>query len=176
MTPKNPSSHRKPAGGHRHQRRADRTFIHPILRPRPPIAPTSTGLGARDRTPRHFSRDLSADQAIQRLPSKPSPTPPPTVGAHQIPIDPRRYRPAPRVPSLEAFGRRPAALPATSRPAGIRNPSHDQRSRWQLPISALRSGSGRPRPREHPSGGPPGLPVPQVRRQHPERRNQDCLA
>ena len=37
------------------------------LRPRPPIAPTSTGPSARDRTPRHLSRDLSADQAIQRL-------------------------------------------------------------------------------------------------------------
>ena len=67
MTPKNPSSHRKPAGGHRHQRQADRTLIHPILRPGPPIAPTSTGLGAWDRTPRYLSRDLSADQAIQRL-------------------------------------------------------------------------------------------------------------
>jgi hypothetical protein len=67
MTPKNPSSHRKPAAGHRHQRQADRTLIHPILRPGPPIAPTSTGLGARDRTPRHLSRKLSADQAIRRL-------------------------------------------------------------------------------------------------------------
>ena len=28
MTPKNPSSHRKPAGGHRHQRQADRTLVH----------------------------------------------------------------------------------------------------------------------------------------------------
>jgi hypothetical protein len=67
MTPNRASPQRKPAGGHRHQRQADRTLIHPILRPRPPIAPTSTGLGARDRAPRHLARDLSADQAIQRL-------------------------------------------------------------------------------------------------------------
>ena len=32
----------------------------------------------------------------------------------------------PRVASLAASGRRPSALRATSRPTGIRNPSHDQ--------------------------------------------------
>ena len=47
------------------------------------------------------------------------------VGNHQIFIDPAR---PPWVPSLEAFGRRPSVLLATSRPAGIRNPSQQRKS------------------------------------------------
>jgi hypothetical protein len=39
---------------------------------------------------------------------------------------------------LEAFGRRPAALPPTSRPAGIRNPSHDSTKR----VSGTQHGLG----------------------------------
>ena len=41
--------------------------------------------------------------------SSPAPTPPPAVGNHQIPIDPQRRVRPPRVPCLEAFGRRPGA-------------------------------------------------------------------
>jgi hypothetical protein len=48
-------------------------------------------------------------------------------------------------------------------------------SPWPLPISALRSGNGRPRPHKHPSGGAPDLTVPEVRRQHPQRGDQDPL-
>jgi hypothetical protein len=44
----------------------------------------------------------------------------------------------PRVPSLEAFGRRPSALPATSRPAGIRNPSQLPPSGPAIVASAAR--------------------------------------
>jgi hypothetical protein len=52
---------------------------------------------------------------------------------------------------------------------------HDQRSRLQLPLSALRSGSGRPSSHKHPLGGPPHLAVPEVRHQDPKRRNQNAL-
>jgi hypothetical protein len=45
---------------------------------------------------------------------------------------------------------------------------HERRLRWPLPISALRSGSGRPKSHMPPSGGPPGLTGPAVRRQHPQ--------
>ena len=38
-----------------------------------------------------------------------------------------------------------------------------------------RSGSGRPRSHMHRSGGQSGLTVPEVHRQHPERRDQDSL-
>ena len=89
-----------------------------------------------------LARDLSADQAVAAPPSNPSPTPPPAVGNHQIPIDPKgRVRP-PRVPSLEAFGRRPSALPATSRPAGIRNPSQTSEARHVLRSGGKRAVSG----------------------------------
>ena len=67
MTPKNASFPRKPAGGRRRWRQADSTLIRPILRPGPPIAPTPTGLGARDHTLRHAGRELSADHAVEHL-------------------------------------------------------------------------------------------------------------
>ena len=67
MTPNTASLQRKPAGGRRRQRQPDDTLVRSILRPGPPIAPTSTGLNARDRTPRHACRDCSAEQAVARL-------------------------------------------------------------------------------------------------------------
>ena len=61
---------------------------------------------------------------FQRSAQSMAPTPSPALGNHPIPIEPsNRVRP-PRVPSLEAFGRRPSVLLVPSRPAGIRNPSH----------------------------------------------------
>ena len=50
---------------------------------------------------------------------------------------------------------------------------HERRSPWPLATSALRSGSGRPRSHKHPSGGPLGLAVPEVRRQHLKRREEN---
>ena len=78
MTPNNASSQRKPAAGPRRWRDADFALIRPILRPRPPIAPTSAGLGVHDCTLRHACRDRSANQAAARrhrpCPSRPSAT------------------------------------------------------------------------------------------------------
>ena len=51
-----------------------------------------------------------------------SPAPP----RRQIAIDRHRPRRPPRVPSLEAFGRRPSARVDRSRRAGIRNPSQEE--------------------------------------------------
>ena len=65
MTPNNASSQRKPAAGPRRRRQADSALIRPILRPRPPIAPTPAGLG--DHTLRHAGRELSADHAVEHL-------------------------------------------------------------------------------------------------------------
>ena len=67
MTPANASSQRKPAAAARRCRQADSALIRPILRPRPPIAPTPAGLGARDYTLRHAGRELSADHAVEHL-------------------------------------------------------------------------------------------------------------
>jgi hypothetical protein len=67
MTPNNASSQRKPAAGPRRRRQVDHTLVRSILFPGPPIVPASTGLGARDRTLRHASRDRSANQALARL-------------------------------------------------------------------------------------------------------------
>jgi hypothetical protein len=64
MTPNRASPHRKPAGGRRRRRQPDDTLVHSILRPGPPIVPTSTRLGARDRTLRHARSDRSANQAV----------------------------------------------------------------------------------------------------------------
>jgi len=66
MTPNRAAPHRKPAGRRRRRRQPDATLVRSILRPRPPIAPPSTGLGARDRTLRHACRDRSANQALAR--------------------------------------------------------------------------------------------------------------
>jgi hypothetical protein len=66
MIPNRASLHRKPAGGRLRRRQADDTLVRSILRPGPPIAPASTGLGARDRTLRHACRDRSANQALAR--------------------------------------------------------------------------------------------------------------
>ena len=67
MTPNRASPHRKPAAAARRRRQVDHTLVRSILRPGPPIAPTSTGLGAPDRTLRHACRDRSANQAVARL-------------------------------------------------------------------------------------------------------------
>jgi integrase len=67
MTSNNPASQRKPAAGPRRRRQVDHTLIRPILRPGPPIAPTSAEMGARDRTPRHARPDLSVDQPVEHL-------------------------------------------------------------------------------------------------------------
>ena len=72
MTPNNASSQRKPAARRRHRRQPDDTLVRSIRRPGPPIAPTSTGLGARDRTLRRACRDCSAEQVVAR-PIKPGP-------------------------------------------------------------------------------------------------------
>jgi hypothetical protein len=63
MTPDRASLHRKPTEG---RRQPDDTLVRSILCPGPPIVPTSTGLGARDRTLRHACRDRSANQAAAR--------------------------------------------------------------------------------------------------------------
>jgi hypothetical protein len=63
MTPDRASLHRKPTEG---RRQPDDTLVRSILRPGPPIVPTSTGLGARDRPLRHACRDRSANQAVAR--------------------------------------------------------------------------------------------------------------
>ena len=89
MTPNNASPQRKPAGGRRRRRQPNSTLVRSIRRPGPPIAPTSTGLGARDRTPApRLSRSLRQPSA-RAPPSTRSPVPPPAVGNHQIPIDPK---------------------------------------------------------------------------------------
>ena len=66
MTPNRASLHRKPAGRQRRRRQPADTLVRSIRRPGPPIAPTSTGLGARDRTLRRACRDCSAQQAVAR--------------------------------------------------------------------------------------------------------------
>ena len=63
MTSNGASPHRKPAGG---RRPPDDTLVRSILRPGPPIAPISTGLGAHDRTLRHACHDRAANQAAAR--------------------------------------------------------------------------------------------------------------
>ena len=89
MTPNKASPHRKPAGGRRRRRQPDYTFVRSIRRPGPPIAPTSTGLGARDRTLRHAGRDRSANQARARARHHTGPRCRPRPSANdQIPIDP----------------------------------------------------------------------------------------
>ena len=58
--------------GNRRRRQVDHTLVRSILRPGPPIAPTSTGLGARDRRqglglqrppPRHAAGGLGHPEA-----------------------------------------------------------------------------------------------------------------
>jgi hypothetical protein len=49
------------------------------------------------------------------------------------------------------------------------------RSAVAVAISALRSGCGRPTSHKHPSGGPLGLTVPEVRRQQPQRCHEHAL-
>jgi hypothetical protein len=66
MTPNRASPHRNPAAAARRRRQVDHTLVRSILRPGPPIAPISTGLGAHDCTLRHACRDRSADQAAAR--------------------------------------------------------------------------------------------------------------
>ena len=103
MTPNRASPHRKPAG---RRRQPDYTLVRSILRPGPPIAPTSTDRGARDRTLRHACRDRSANQAVVRLHLIAPLCRPPTVGNRQIPIDPK-----------------PSPAPAGSFPGGFRTPT-----------------------------------------------------
>jgi hypothetical protein len=43
------------------------------------------------------------------------------------------------------------------------------------PIYGCRTGIGRSRSLKPPSGGPLGLAIPEMRRQHPERRHEDAL-
>jgi hypothetical protein len=70
MTPDRASPHRKPAGG---RRQPDYTLVRSILRHGPPIAPTSTGLGARDRRQdvglpgHHVGGGVSADVLMSGL-------------------------------------------------------------------------------------------------------------
>ena len=92
---------------------------------------------ARPHSAPRLPRSLRQPSA-RAPPSNWSPVPPPTVANHQIPIDPNAPARPPRVPSLAAFGRRPQAPLATSRPAGIRNPSHDQPIEASYDRSALR--------------------------------------
>jgi hypothetical protein len=66
MTPNKASLHRKPAGIRRRRRPPDSTLVRSILRTGPPIAPISTGLGARHRTLRPARRDRSANRAVAR--------------------------------------------------------------------------------------------------------------
>ena len=67
MTPNRASPQPMPAGGRHRRRQADDTLGRSIPCPGPPIAPASTGLGARDRTLRHACRDRCANQALARL-------------------------------------------------------------------------------------------------------------
>jgi hypothetical protein len=67
MTSNNAASRRKPAASPRRRRPPDDTLVRSILRPGPPIAPTSDDMGARDCTLRHACRDRSANQAVARL-------------------------------------------------------------------------------------------------------------
>jgi hypothetical protein len=64
MTLNRASPHHKPAAGTRRRRQPDATLVRSILRPGPPIAPTSTGAGASDRALRHACRDRSANPAV----------------------------------------------------------------------------------------------------------------
>lgn len=67
MIPNTASPHRKPAGRRHRRRQPDHTLVRSTLRPGPPSAPTSTGLGARDRSLRHAARHPSANQALAHL-------------------------------------------------------------------------------------------------------------
>ena len=78
MTPDTASSQRKPAAGPRRRRPSADTLVRSILRPGPPIASTSPGLDARDRTLRHACRDRSANQALARR-HRPCPSRPPAT-------------------------------------------------------------------------------------------------
>jgi hypothetical protein len=102
---------------------------------------------AASPSPRHLQRPVLHHQSRRNRPVESStgdklPTaivdPPPTtpVGASLTeaaapanPLDGRLPTQPPRVPSLEAFGRRPSARADRSRRAGIRNPSQRQSTR-----------------------------------------------
>ena len=112
MTP-TASSHHPPAGEPCFRRRI-------AVAPTPPNAP-ATPLDHAKATPSTAtaatnSRPLSSLRRQRPRPAQSPPTPP----SHQIPIDTTR---PPRVPSWEAFGRRPSAPADRSPRAGIRNPS-----------------------------------------------------
>jgi hypothetical protein len=66
MTPNNASSPRQPAAAPRRRRPPAHTLARSIVRPGPPITPTSTGRRARARTLCHAWRDLSAALAAER--------------------------------------------------------------------------------------------------------------
>jgi len=72
--------------------------------------------------PATLSRLRSSIHHLLRRSAHHSPTPP----RRQIAIDGHCPRRPPRVPSLEAFGRRPSARVDRSRRAGIRNPSQEE--------------------------------------------------
>ena len=75
----------------------------------------------------------STGNALPAAVVDPPPTPSPSASSRapprrQIAIDGHRPRRTPRLPSLEAFGRRPSAPVDRPRPAGIRNPTHSSSS------------------------------------------------
>jgi hypothetical protein len=89
MTSNNASSQRKPAAVPCRRRQVDQTLIRSIPRSRPPISSTSADMHPRDRTLRHAS-PRSLYRPTRRAPrSSPTPTRPPALGIHQIPIDPK---------------------------------------------------------------------------------------
>ena len=118
MTPVTASSHRPPAG--------ERSLPAPQRRCR------TGSLRRRAMPPDHRqNRPVEAAAATApttavvvshrrlRRPAHPSPKPPRRPNRHRR----QPLTPPPRVPSLEAFGRRPSVPADRSRPAGIRNPS-----------------------------------------------------
>ena len=101
----------------------------PVPQPRCAMASERWCYGARpaeltsSKTARAtLRRSQSSIHHLVRRSAHHSPAPP----RRQIAIDGHRPRRPPRVPSLEAFGRRPSARVDRSRRAGIRNPSQEE--------------------------------------------------
>jgi hypothetical protein len=139
----------------------------PVPQPRCPIASERWCYAAR---PAELTSSKTARATLRRLQSSihhllrrsahHSPAPP----RRQIAIDGHRPRRPPRVPSLEAFGRRPSARVDRSRRASIRNPSHEEPFQARTLSGRVGSGSGRRLPNCEMAPVTPFQPLPDAGR------------
>jgi hypothetical protein len=91
--------------------------------PRPPPSPTAHPMPSiRPKSPRRPPGAKLATAIVDPLPFTPASHPLRKPPPRQMPIDSKPPTQPPRVPSREAFGRRPSERVDRSRRAGIRNP------------------------------------------------------